>query len=202
MTLNEEKQFWPAAAADLSDELILSDYCLVQGFPARFARYSALAGGYVSETYTLCTAIRLRESLARQLAEILPPGPDTLVPVPDHLLKPCQFALNYAEATGPLKYPDGDTVTQRGILDDHTALYTDAPSFKEQKPWGAFGLSGARLAIWAAERGWDLARWSMSVPRLTGIVTEWNEGHQMLVVTPIGEVLRKLRAAGIGSRRD
>lgn len=202
LTVNEEKQFWPAAAADLSDELVLSDYCLVEGFPARFARYSALAEGYVSESYTHCTGIRIRESLARKFAQILPPPPDALAPVPDRLLKPCQIALNYAEATGPLKTADGETVTQRGILHDHAALYQDAPSFKEQKSWGAFGLSGS--PVWrfgAAESEWDVSRWSMTLPRLTGIVTEWNEAHQMLVVTPIGEILRKLRAAGIGCRQ-
>lgn len=59
--------------------------------------------------------------------------------IPDGILKPYQIALSYAEETGPLKTSEGDEVTKKSILEDHSPLYRDGPSYPGQKPWGRPG---------------------------------------------------------------
>lgn len=194
LELNEEKQFWPAAVSDESADLLAEDYVLLQGYPVRFARYSALGPAYLSQNYTHCTSIRPKEGdypeeVRAYIKEQVPEYPL----IPDGILKPCQFALNYAEETGPLKTFEGDEVTKKSIIEDHSPLYRDGPSFPGQKPWGPFGLSGS--PVWrfgAYECDWTYGKWSTELARLTGIVTHWNEAHQILAVTPFAEILRCL----------
>lgn len=56
--------------------------------------------------------------------------------IPDGILKPCQVALNYAERTGPLKTAEGDEVTKKSVLEDHSALYRDGPPTPDRNRGG------------------------------------------------------------------
>lgn len=187
--------FWPDALCDreLPDSVMASDYMLVYGFPARFSRYTAFVKGTVSEGYTHCTWVRPRESQSllpewRPFAEI-----EGHPPVADELLEPWQYCLNFAENTGPLKTHEGEPVTSRGILEEHSGLYLDLPAPPGSQPYGAFGLSGS--PVWrfgAAEAGWSLDRWSAESARLTGIVTHWNENQSLLIATRFEDIAKRL----------
>lgn len=198
LVLNKEKRFWLADVSDESAALLAEDYVLLQGYPVRFARFSALGPAYLSQTYTHCTSIRPKESdfseeTRAYIKEQVPEYPL----IPDGILKPFQFALNYAEETGPLKTPEGEEVTKKSIIEDYSPLYRDGPSYPGQKPWGPFGLSGSPVWRYGAyECDWTYEKWSPDMARLTGIVTHWNETHQILVVTPFAEILRLLSRAG------
>jgi hypothetical protein len=195
--IRDEIRFWPAEASDESCALLAEDYALLQGYPVRFARFLALGPAYVSQAYTHCTSIRLKESdLPEEAREFVKEQVPEYPLIPDGILKPCQVALNYAEDTGPLKTLEGEEVTKKSILDDHSALYRDGPAFPGQKPWGPFGLSGSpawRFGAYGCD--WNVERWSPDLARLMGIVTHWNEAHQILVVTPFAEVLSRLERA-------
>jgi len=195
--MNEEKRFWPAGVSDESAALLAEDYVLLQGYPARFARFLALGPAYFSQSYTHCTSIRRKESdfseeVRVYVKEQVPEYPL----IPEGVLKSCQVALNYAENTGPLKTLEGQEVTKKSILEDHSPLYRDGTSYHSQKPWGPFGLSGS--PVWrfgAYECDWTCEKWSTDMARLTGIVTHWNEAYQILVVTPFAEIMRHLSQA-------
>jgi hypothetical protein len=195
--LSEEKKFWPSSICDDSSDILADDYVLLQGFPVRFARFTVFGPAYLAESYTHCTSIRPRESdfpeeVRAHLKVLVPDYPL----IPEGILRSSQFALNYAEDTGPLKTAEGEEVTNKNILEDYRPLYYDSPTFPGQKPWGPFGLSGS--PVWrfgAYECGWNFDKWSPSMARLAGIVTHWNEAHQILVVTEFAEVLRHLRDA-------
>jgi hypothetical protein len=184
--VREGKDFWPAENADDSSEPLVADYVLVHGVPARFSRFSAIAEGHVSDGYTHCTWVRPSESnskLPLWAAKGEVPG---YGPVPDHLLRPGQFAINYAEDTGPLRTLEGEEVTRRADIENYSGLYTDGVAFPGQKPFGPFGLSGS--PIWrfgALEAGWQFDDWSPQRAKLAGIVTDWNENHNILIATPI-----------------
>ncbi len=193
--VGEDCVFWPEELCDREkpDSVMASDYMLLYGFPARFSRYTAFVQGNVSEGYTHCTWVRPRQSQAVQpewkpFTEI-----DGYPPVADDLLHPWQFCLNFAENTGPLKTPEGDPVTNRGILEEHSGLYTDLLTLPGKQPYGAFGLSGS--PVWrfgAAEAGWSLDHWSFKSARLAGIVTHWNEERSLLVATKFGEIEKRI----------
>ncbi len=196
--LDENCTYWPSELCDCDypDFVLASDYMLLYGFPARFSRYTAFVQGIVSEGYTHCTWVRPRQSQAMQPEWKPFAGIDGYPPVPEGLLHPWQFCLNFAEHTGPLKTPQGDLVTSRGVLEEHSGLYFAQQTFPGKQPYGAFGLSGS--PIWrfgAAETGWSLDQWSFKSARLAGIVTDWNEGHSMLIATKFGAITKRIAAS-------
>ncbi|MGC4002299.1 MAG: hypothetical protein QM811_03785 [Pirellulales bacterium] len=138
-----------------------ADYMLVYGFPARFSRFSTFLPGSISEGYTHCTWVRPSQSQAQYPRWSLFAQIEGYPPVPDELLQPWQFCLNFDEPTEPLKTQEGEIVTNSGILKEHAGLYVDLPTLPGSQPFGAFGLSGS--PVWrfgAAEVAWSLNRWS------------------------------------------
>ena len=191
--VRETKGFWPAERSDANIGALKDDYLMVHGYPCRLSRFFAMIDGYNSETYTHCTSIRPRESefSTEELAAIRMHFPNYL-PVPDKLLRPGQFAMNYAEDSGPLRTSDGQDVSE-AIRKDYAPLYQDGVALPGQKTWGAYGLSGS--PVWrfgARECDWQFPAWSVDCAHLVGIVTDWNEGHQILIATPIAHVFERL----------
>lgn len=189
--VREGRVFWPGDWCDRREPAVMAgDYMLVYGFPARFSRFSTFLPGSISEGYTHCTWVRPRHSQAQDplwkpFAEIA-----GYPPIPDELIQPWQFCLNFDEPTGPLKTQEGELVTSAGILQEHAGLYVDLPSLPEKQPFGAFGLSGS--PVWrfsAAEAAWSLDRWSPESARLAGIITHWNEKRSYLVATRFSEIV-------------
>lgn len=163
-------------------------------YPDIFTHYTAFIPGFVSEGYTHCASIRPRESIfAPEALAIVKEQFPHYMPIPDSLMRPSQFAINYAEDTGPLKTVNGEEVSDEAILNSHSRLYSDGISFEGQERHGAFGLSGS--PVWrfgAIECDWQIESWSENLPRVTGIVTDWNEGQGILIATPFGEITRRL----------
>ena len=55
----------------------------------------------------------------------------------------------------------------------------------------------------ALECDWNYDAWSANLCSLAGIVTDWNEGHQILIVTPFLEIMKRLVAPrGTSRNRD
>lgn len=195
--VGDEHLFWPEHRVDLdtSDDLTPLDYMLVYGFPARFSRYSAFVGCNVSQGYTHCSWVRPKVSCAMQprwqaFSEI-----DGYPPVDDELLHPWEFCVNFANDTGPLKTPEGQFVTNRGILEEHAGLYLDEQSFLIGQPFGASGLSGS--PVWrfgAAESSWNIDKWSPISSRLTGIITRHNAIVSGLIVTKFSTIVERFYA--------
>lgn len=186
-------EFWPTDRTDPSSNELSSDYLLVHGYPDIFTHFTTFLPGFVSEGYTHCAAIRPREStFTPEALTVVKEQFPYYMPVPDSLMKPSQFAINYAEDTGPLKTA-GEEVTSEAILKSHSRLYSDGIAFEGQARYGAFGLSGS--PVWrygAIECDWKIEDWSENLSRVTGIVTDWNEGCGILIATPFGEITRRL----------
>ncbi|WP_339684162.1 hypothetical protein [Gimesia maris] len=197
-TPKDDLNFWSAAQSDDNSELLPHDYLLVHGYPDSFARYTTFLPGFVAEAYTHCASIRPRESeFSAEALEVFKEQIPYYLPVPDKLMKPSQFAINYAEDTGPLKTPEGKVITDESTLKDHSQLYSDGPALPGQLKHGAFGLSGS--PVWrfgAYECNWGVKNWSETHARITGIVTGWNEGNKILIATPFCEFASRVMAEG------
>ena len=190
----DNHEFWLSRQSDDSSQLLAQDYLLIHGYSDQFTHYTSFLPGFVAEAYTHCALIRPRESEFSEeaLAVVKQKFPNYL-PVPDVLMRPTQFAINYAEDTGPLKTAEGKEVTNEGILKDYSTLFSDGVALPGQIKHGAFGLSGS--PVWrfgAYECGWYIEDWRAECVRLAGIVTDWNEGHQILIATPFGEIVARL----------
>ena len=124
--VRDGKQFWPSERADITTKPLPADYLITHGYPDSFSRFSAFGPSYVSETYVHCTSIRLKGSdfRAEKLEEAREHFPNYL-PVPDDLLRPGQFAINYAEEAGPLMSPYGEEIVRPGMISKYSALYRD-----------------------------------------------------------------------------
>lgn len=193
--VGEECTFWPDGHWDRNapDLLMAYDYMIAYGFPARFSRYTAFVGGNVSEGYSHCSWIRPRQSQAARPEWRPSASIKGYPPIADEDIQPWQFCINYAEDTGPLKTPEGELVTSRGILEEHSGLYLDLPSLPGQQPFGSFGLSGS--PVWrfgAAEASWSLDQWSPASARLAGIITHWNDQKNYLVATRFEVIAERL----------
>ncbi len=108
ITVRAGSVFWQSDWCDLQEHVVMvGDYVLMYGFPARFSRFSNFLPGNISEGYTHVTLVRPRHSQAQDplwkpFAEIA-----GYPPIPDELLQSWQFCLNFDEPTGPLKTQEG-----------------------------------------------------------------------------------------------
>lgn len=205
LKLQPGKDCWPVDQADPAYQLLIVDTAMVVGFPARHSRFTAFLGGQHSSSYSLFTWLRPRERDLEEFDELrklteetsdFPIAPEANAKG-EPLMKPKQFAINYIWESGPLKTLEGTDVIDETTLDDYAALYLDGVAFSDQKSHGAYGLSGSPVwRIGASDCDWDTSKWSEENAQLAGIVTSWNEGHDLLVVTPINEILSSLRERG------
>ena len=187
-------EFWSSERTDASSKELASDYLLVHGYPDIFTHFTTFLPGFVSESYTHFAAIRPRESTfsPKALSVVREQFPNYL-PVPDSVMKPSQFAINYAEDSGPLRTAQGEEITSEATLKSYSRLYSDGIAFAGQERHGAFGLSGS--PVWrygAIECTWSIDNWSKNLPSVTGIVTGWNEGCGIHIATPFSEITHRL----------
>jgi hypothetical protein len=191
-----EKQFWQGERSDSSSDLLLEDFVVFQGFPARFSRYSAFGPAHVSDAFTHCTSMRpKRGDLAAEVLANLDESTLEYPLLPNDICKPGQFALSFNEAGGPLMKSGSSEVLKQSTVIDYSHLFSVGATLPGQKPKGPFGISGS--PVWrcgAYECQWNCDAWSAELMSLTGIVTHWNEAHKILLATSFAEILRSLKA--------
>jgi hypothetical protein len=173
--IGQDKAFWPEDRIDHSVIRAKTDYLFVQGFPARFVRFSRLIGGLVSESLSSGAMMRLNS----QDFPGTSPGSDIL---PDGLVRDHQFAFDFDFHVEYFEGPDGPASSSLAKHWQDVFIPGEGETLPGQRPRGAYGLSGSPVwRVGASDR--PIRDWVPSASKLVGIVTDWNPDHKVLIAT-------------------
>jgi hypothetical protein len=183
--IGRDKEFWREERIERGMVRPRTDYLFVQGFPVRFARFSTLLGGLVSETVSSGAMMRLGD---RDFVSEIPEVSIHSDLLPDGLLKDHQFAFDFSPDAEKLEGPDGST--SRSVVEDWRELFLtgEGQSLPGQRLKGAYGLSGSPVWRIGASDG-PTRDWTPLASRLVGIVTDWNPDHKILIATSTAKLL-------------
>jgi hypothetical protein len=180
-----DKSYWPEERIERTIAPAKTDYLFMQGFPARFARFSTLLKGGVSESLSLGAMMRLE--VGEESTQGQPPsvGAD----LPRGLLQEHEFAFDFSPDSNFIDEP-GQPLSESD-QEDWREIFTpgDGMTLPGQKRAGAFGLSGSPVwRVGASDH--PIQSWNPQACQLVGIVTSWNPEWGVLIATSSAKLLQ------------
>ena len=183
--IGQDKLYWPEARIERTIAPAKTDYLFMQGFPARFARFSTLLRGGVSESLSSGAMMRLE---ATEGSADDPSTPSDGADIPRGLLREHEFAFDFS--------PDSQLIDDPGRpmsgneQEDCRRIFApgEGTTLPGQKPAGAFGLSGS--PVWrVGASGQTIRSWDPRASQLVGFVTQWNSEWGVLIATSSAKLL-------------